>query len=181
MLVKWKLPVAAMFVAALAFSASADITVRFDPVNTVIPTVGGTALVDIYADIPEADGILAWGFDIDVAVPAIADWTFVSAGPLFNAGAAADGDNLFATAPPPNIPVFGTDILLATVQFQGLAPGLTAIGMSDDNPADLSEGFGLDPSGFATVIYQAGTVEVLPEPTSLLLLALGGFAALRRR
>ena len=56
--------------------------------------------------------------------------------------------------------------------------------LSDDNPADLSEGFALDPppiGAFADVIYVPGSITVTPEPASLALLLLGGVACVSRR
>ncbi|MBU0639873.1 MAG: PEP-CTERM sorting domain-containing protein [Planctomycetes bacterium] len=161
--------------------AWADIMVDVNPVDATISDVGLTVTVDIVADIPEADAILVWGLDLDVADPGIADWTLVSIGPLFNAvQQTPDGDLLGGLVPQPGN-VWGDDILLATVEFAGYAVGITGITLGDDYPTDVTEGFGLDPTGFATVVYGAGTVEVLPEPATLSLMALAGLALLRRR
>lgn len=160
-------------------SAWASITVRFDPVDSTIPNIGGTTLVDIVADIPEADAILTWGLDLDVANSAIADWTLDSIGAAFTPISSPDGDDLGGLVPQPGN-VWGY-VVLATVEFTGFQVGVTAIDLSDDNPPDLTEGFGLDPTGFADVIYESGTVTVLPEPSALSLMALAGLAFLRRR
>ena len=181
MQVKLRTYCAILVVGTLALgSAWASITVSFNPVDSAITSLGGTALVDIVADIPEEDAILTWGLDLDVANPAIADWTLDSIGGLFTPIGSPDGDDLGGLVPQPGN-VWGTDILLATVEFTGFQYGVTAIDLSDDNPPDLTEGFGLDPSGFADVIYGSGTVTVTPEPSALSLMALAGLAILRRR
>jgi hypothetical protein len=179
MLEKCKIICALLAVGALTAGASAEIVVGFDPEDTTIDPVGGTALVDIVADIPETEPVLSWGLDVTVANPAIASWTLVSIGPLWYPIESPDGDNLGGLAFPDS--VWGDDTLLATLEFTGLSLGLTEIGMCDDYPADLTEGFALDPSGFADVTYCCGTVEVVPEPASLSLLALCGLLAVRRR
>lgn len=159
-------------------SASADIMVYLDPADSVIDPVGSTTMVDIVADIPEADAILGWGLDLNVDDPGIADITAVAIGPLFNAVATPDGDGLGGLAFPDC--VWGTDVLLATVEFTGYAEGITGVCLGDDYPVDLTEGFALCEQGFATVFYGDGSVRVIPEPATLSLLAIG-LLALRRR
>ena len=61
-----------------------------------------------------------------------------------------------------------------------LSLGSTDLMLSDNSPDDLTEGFAFFPSGFAEVDYHGGTVTVVPEPASILLLAMGGLM-LRRR
>lgn len=160
-------------------SASAEIIVGLDPSDSVIPNVGGTAAVDIVADIPETEPVLGWGLDLAADDPSIADWTLISIGPLWDAVATPDGDGLGGLAFPDS--VWGSNVLLATVEFTGFALGMTPLNLSDNYPDDLTEGFALDPTGFAQVTYLPGTITVVPEPAALSLLALGGLLALRRR
>ncbi|MBN2448239.1 MAG: PEP-CTERM sorting domain-containing protein [Phycisphaerae bacterium] len=156
--------------------ALADINVEFYAQDSVIASPGQTVLVDILADIPVADATLVWGLDLNVVDPAIATWELVGIGPAWiDAGGTIDGDGLAGLAFP--LGVYGDDILLATVEFTGVSEGITGIGLGADGE---DEGFGLDPDGFANVIFGTGTVEVLPEPTTLLLLSLG-LALVRRR
>jgi hypothetical protein len=158
--------------------ASADIMVTLMPADSTIAAVGMTTDVCILADIPEADAILGWGLDLNVGDPGIADITNVAIGPLFNAVATPDGDGLGGLAFPDC--VWGSEILLATVTFTGYAPGTTGLALGDSYPVDLTEGFALCEQGFATVFYGDGSITVVPEPASLVLLALGALA-LRRR
>ena len=161
-------------------SASADIMVDLDPWDAYVSDVGQTVMVCIVADIPEADAIVGWGMDLIVDDPAIADVTDVTINTaLFNAVETPDGDYLGGLAFPEC--VWGEDILLATVEFTGYAVGWTYVWPWDDNPDDLTEGFALCETGFATVSYGTGFVTVLPEPASLSLLAVCGLLAIRRR
>ena len=141
--------------------------------------------IDIVADIPDA--VVAWGLDLTIedaiVLSPVGDPVI---GPLWIAGYAPDGDGLAGLTYPSS--VVGNDILLATITFSADAVGETDLLLSDDNPPphlsppnDLTEGFGLDPTGFAEVTYQPGHVEVVPEPATLILLAFGGLLAFRKR
>lgn len=166
--------------------AAADIVVGFNyPAgNTVL--LGNSIAVEIVADIPEADRVIGWGIDLAIDDGAIAGLVGAPViGADFDPVFAPDGDGLAGLAPtPPGVGVWGDDVVLATVVFQGLALGTTGLTLGDDNPADLTEGFAVEPPPtgvFANVVYNAGSLTVVPEPASLALLALGGLVAIRRR
>ncbi|MCP4591501.1 MAG: PEP-CTERM sorting domain-containing protein [bacterium] len=179
----WKLKMvgAALCVAALLVpSAEAVIDVGLDLEDSTV-LLGNTVDVDIVAQVPEADAILGWGLDLDVVSASIASIVGVNIAAPWQAAATQDGDGLGALSFPPGSSYFGADMVLATVTLQGDLIGISDLEMSDDGPGDITEGFALDPTGLATVVYHPGTIEVIPEPTTLALLAFGGLALLRRR
>ena len=93
---------------------------------------------------------------------------------------AITGDGIGGLVFPPAT-VWGDNVMLGTLSYMGDAVGVANIAMGDDYPADLTEGFALEPVGeFATVQYGAFQITVVPEPAALVLLALGGLV-LRRR
>lgn len=75
----------------------------------------------------------------------------------------------------------GSDILLATLTFEALAPGTTSIAISIIGDED--EGFALDNlSGLASVASFATRLITVPEPGSLVLfISAATFALCRRR
>jgi len=180
MLDKFKVVCLALVLGGLAMSASADIAVSLNPSYTLIDLNSPMPpyYVDIVADIPEADAIVGWGLDLDVALPGVADWTFVTVGPAWTGTPAPDGDDLAGLAFP--TPVFGTGVVLARVEFTGYSVGLTGV-LPGVTPTDLNEGFVKLGGAFVPATFAGGEVEVVPEPATLTLLALVGLVVLRRR
>ena len=170
---------AAVFVAMVLLStvpASAqiclvDVCLRFDPsINEVV--VGETFEVDIVADI--VTPVVGWGLDLTIDAPGIISLVGDPAipNPPWAATIAPDGDKLAALAKPSkptNGSVSGIGIVLATLTFSADALGQTDL-ILGITPGDLTEGFALDPTGFATITFEPGNVSVIPEPTTLLLL-----------
>lgn len=170
--------------------AMADITVSLNPQDQVVNLADTTvAFVDIVASIPELDAITGFGLDLafDASLLGTATPTlgaqFVPYG-----GGTPDGDGLGGLAVFSEIPVWGDDVHLATVQFDLTGHyGVSPLIMSDDNPADLTEGFAVVPPPygvFADVVYVAGSIETIPSPSAATLGLLGLFSlglARRRR
>ena len=157
----WAAPAPAAVIARVIAPATVGVGAQFD--------------VELRADL--GDPVLGWGLDLTfdpavvqrVSPPAIgADWLAVTA---------SDGDGLAGIA----AGGLTGDRRLAIVSFQAIALGSTSFVLSD-TLTDLSEGFALDPAGFAAVQYQSASVNVVPEPGTALLTALGlvGLAARRR-
>jgi len=163
--------------AACVAVASASVNVWFDPTTQNVPLAAGMTTVDVVADIPEAEAILAWGLDLSLVGTSVALDSVAINETDWDAVFAPDGDGLAAIAPLANA-VWGNGIVLATLSFTLEEEGLTELILSD-TPGDLNEGFALEGSGFADVIYHTGAINV-PEPASLLLLVAAGCIWRRR-
>ncbi len=173
------LSVAVLLAALSAPAALGDIVVYVEPNPGLVP-LGGTATVSIYADIAPENPVAAWGLDLDVDDLTVAAPTDPpSIGPLWlSDGQAPDGDFLAGFAFPESIS--GEDVLLATIEFTGLSDGTTTISPGV-TPGDLTEGFVMEGGAFVDeVSFVPGTI-IVPEPTTLGLLALGGLMLLRHR
>ena len=159
----------------LSQPAQASIVVRFDPEETIADP-GEVFDVDIVAEIPNP--VVGWGLDLTIEDGTVASIAGApSIGPDWSPVFTGDGDGLAALAFPSS--VNGSDVLLATLSLSADAIGQTRLLLST-TPEDLTEGFALDPAGFAEVTFEAGRVTV-PEPTTLSLFALVALAATQRR
>jgi hypothetical protein len=167
-------------VASAATSSTPVIVVSIEPAFQSFPNPGGTTTVDIVADIPEAAAIVGWGLDVTLSNGAVSIVPPPVIGPSFDAAFAPDGDGLAGLVPPADPDLFGNDIVLATLTISLDSPGVTDLTPSH-TAGDLTEGFLIGNNGFADIDYIGAQIEVLPEPTTLSLLALGGLALLRRR
>ncbi len=166
--------------AVLAAPASATIIVEFSPSAQDVDIALGTTTVDIVADIPESDAIVGWGLDLATVGTSAALASVAVNEVLFDAVFAPDGDDLAALVPSDSL--FGDDIVLATLSFNLIEEGLTSLSLSY-TLSDLTEGFPLDPAlpgDFAAATFVDGSINVIPEPATLLLVALGAIAARRR-
>ena len=168
----------ALFLLASAHTWAVPVTVSFDPVASTM-VVGDTIDIDIVADIP--DPVIAFGFDLafDAALlnltaalfePA---WTPVAPpGPPLSDG---EGFGALLTPTFPPAPgLAGDGILLLTLTFEALAPGLSTLQLAA-TPGDLSEGFALATGGFAEVDFVPATIEILAvhEPATWALMLAG--------
>ena len=159
-----------------AMAASVPTIVYISPDCQTFDAPGGTAMVDIVADIPEENAIIGFGLDLVLSGDPIVTPIDVAIGGSFDAVAAADGDELAGMVMPP-APIFGDGILLATVELSLDGIG-TAILTPGYTLSDLTEGLPT-PDGFVTDIEWVEGCIIVPEPATMLLLALG--ALLRRR
>jgi len=178
---RWKRAILAVLsaVGLCTAPALATIDVYLNPSNVTV-YVGDLFTVDVLADIPEMEPILGWGLDLTFDNPWVQQIGGPTVGPLWIPAAAPDGDGLAGVAfPPPGL--WGDHVPLASITLQAVAMGTVNVGLDDDNPPDLTEGFALDPVGFAEVNYVPGTITIIPEPATLALLIAGSVALLRRR
>jgi hypothetical protein len=151
-------------------STRADIIVGFAPPAKIVG-LGDSFTIDIIADIPASEPILVWGLDLTIANPAIASLTGPpEIGSEWFPAFSPDGDGLAGLAFPTG--VSGIGVVLATLSFSADAIGDTYLFLST-TPGDPTEGFGLDPTGFANVNFEPGHVQVIPEPSALHMGALG--------
>lgn len=163
-----------------ASSWAAPVTVSFEPQYSVV-FVGDVFAVDLVADIP--DPVLGWGLDVTFDT-SVLDLSGVTVDSAWFPTSGFDGDGLAGLAFP--MPVYGDDILLATLTFEAIALGTSDL-TSNITLGDLTEGFPLFPTGFAEVTFQAGSVNAVPVPATIpatiLLFSSGliGLAGLRKR
>jgi hypothetical protein len=156
--------------------ATADVVVSFNPAYQDVLLTDGQATVEIWADIPEDEGVIAFGMDVDILAGTSAVYnSFALAAPWDPIG---DGDDGIAGVLFPPAVATG-NVLLGTLTFDLVELGLTEFMGSDDYPDDLLEGFFLEGMGVASVMYGTGVINVIPEPAAFALLALG--ALIRRR
>jgi hypothetical protein len=166
---KRKILLVMLFCFMPAFCWGLPVSVTFEPLDSQIK-VGDIFTVDLVADIPEP--VLGWGLDLSYDLAVLNLVGMPTFGPDWIAGLAADGDGLAGLAFPS--PVSGSDILLASLSFEALAPGVSALAAST-TPGDFTEGFPVYPAGFANVDFIDGSVTVspVPEPATILLLISG--------
>ena len=175
---KIRFSTAALLVCLACTPAWATIVVSLEPTDSIVPLTAPFT-VDIVANIPQAEAVAGWGLDFEILDPSIVSNTgAVLIGPSWTTAPSLDGDNLAGLGFPDT--VWG-EVVLATVILMPMQEGSTNLLLSDDAQTDGTEGFALFPSGLADVEYTGGTVTVIPEPTVLTLLGLGGLLIVRRR
>jgi hypothetical protein len=171
---KFTLRTCAVVMVAIASIASAEnIIVHLNPSANQI-MLGQTFALDVYADIPAS--VVGWGLDLTrgdevtmVGLPVI--------GPAWVPAPSGDGDNLTAFAFPNS--VSGTNVMLFSAVFRANSIGTVSFNVLATQ-GDLTEGFPLQTGGFANFSASIASVEIVPEPATLLLTGLGGII-LRRQ
>jgi hypothetical protein len=170
-------------IALLALATLLPAATRATVIVTVTPAattvgVGEVVQIDLDAAFSAPDLVLAWGLDLVLDAPLVAPSGAPALGPTWLAFSTPDGDGLGGVA---LAGVSGTH-RLASLLLEGLAPGVVQIGLAL-TPRDRSEGFALDPTGFASgVVFEPASLLVVPEPGAgaLLVLALGLARGARR-
>lgn len=137
----------------VSWAQTAPVTVFFNPSSQTV-NVGQTFTVNIVADIPNP--VLGWGLDVNVDPARLIRTGVVVNDPPWSAVAAGDGDDLAGLALPP---VSGNGVVLATLTFQAQATGTVPL-IASVTADDLTEGFPLVSSGFATINFIPGSVTV---------------------
>ncbi len=166
-------------------ASSWAVMITLSPSTTDI-YVGDVFSVDIIADIGATEPLLGWGLDIGNTSGLLAETASPVIGSAWFPTVGMDGDGLAGLAFP--FPVFGSDVLLASLSFQA-----TGVGIADLIPSitlgDLTEGFALSSSGFADVTFTNLTLNIMerpviiPEPATVLLMltALAGMRLTAKR
>ncbi len=160
---------------APASVGSAAVIVRFVPQERIV-SLGQQFQVKLMADIPAP--VVGWGLDVSYDGQLLSTNSLPTIGPLWSPGYAPDGDGLVGLAFPNSIA--GSDLLLATLTFEALSTGETAL-TAGITPGDLTEGFPLDPAGFDAIAFEPARVTVVPDPACLLFMSLGTLIAYRPR
>ncbi len=151
------------------------VSLSFNPSSQNV-TLGNSVSADIVANIPNP--VLGWGLDVSFD-NSILNLTNVAIAPAWLPGFAPDGDGLVGLAFP--FPVSGPSVTLSTLTFDAIGVGLSSLNLSI-TAFDFTEGFPLLTGGFADVVFNSGSIEVLnnnpgpapvPEPSTMILLGSG--------
>ncbi|WP_116918406.1 PEP-CTERM sorting domain-containing protein [Tamilnaduibacter salinus] len=151
----------------IAQSATAGLILKVVPETTTVQT-GESFQVDLWASIPDAEPVLAWGLDLEMNAQLLGLNNVLVDSTWLPLGGPGDGDGLGGAALPPQT----GEARLATLSFSALNAGSAEIGLSH-TLTDFSEGFALAAGGFADYEVASAEVEIadVAEPGTLGLLA----------
>ncbi|MCL2330600.1 MAG: PEP-CTERM sorting domain-containing protein [Phycisphaerae bacterium] len=155
----------------------ATVVVYAVPSATTV-NVGDSVDVQLLADLGEP--VVAWGLGLSFDRAILSETAAATGGPAWETVFETGNDALMGLAFPDSIS--GNSVLLATFHFEAVSTGQAWL-TPTITPGDLTQGFALDPAGFAIVQFApAVMINVVPEPMmSLGLLAIGSLVILRRR
>ena len=146
------------------------------PASQSVNISAGTATVNLVANIPVTDPLIAFGLDLDLTGSSVT-YGGAAVDGFFDAAYAPDGDGLAGLVHVPPGSITGNGIVLATITLNLVSLGTTQL-MPGYTIGDVFEGLSTPP-GFNAGAFFPGTIEVTPEPAALALLGLG--LLLRRR
>jgi hypothetical protein len=155
------------------------IDVSISPAIQNVPLSNGTTTVQLVANIPADDPLIAYSIDL-IIIGASATWNPAATvvGPGFDAAFHHDNDGVSGIVHVPPGSISGNGVVLATLGFNLVGLGATTVspGITEGDPFEGLTTVGLD---FAPHTLHAGVINVIPEPATLALLGLG--MLLRRR
>lgn len=166
-----------------SFSANADLMLSFSE-SDVDVKLNESFSIDVYVNTQTpSDSILSWGLDA-VFNNGILSLDSFNVGSEFLQGFSADGDNFAGTSTLPS-GIFGSNILLGTLNFTAIGLGSTTLNTAN-TLGDLFEGFTttnfFTPSAFNSAIANievttdtSGTVSA-SAPATISLFAIAGLA-----
>ena len=190
MIMKKFLLLVAIFVAIVTFASSASaatISLSSPGVNGVVsgPFDIVVTATNLFAgrDVT-TDGIVSFGFNVNVNSPNVLSFIGATSGPLFDPVTTAPGTAVFASASGLGIfPGTPEPLVLATLHFDVLKPGFGSFTIASV-VSNAFQGLQYLDAPFAERIFvNSGTIGVVPEPATLVLSLSGliGLVAARKR
>jgi hypothetical protein len=133
---------------------------------------------------PLTDLVISYGFNVAVSNPAVLSFTGATSGPLFDAATTQPGTNVFGAAFGQNgfgiEPGAAEPVTLATLHLETLGAGSSNIVISA-NLANLFHGLQYLNEPLQEPIAGTVAVQAVPEPATIVMVACGALAAMRRR